>query len=125
MITYKLQEEKLILDIAGVLDYFGILRDINKSEKLKLECYFELLKKYNYPIDRIEFDLKDIIVYKDFSKTEPYIVISFDKTKKQVLEKAKKLSAYFAVYIFGGNKKVINIKENSKLEKDIPNYYQT
>jgi hypothetical protein len=124
MITYKLQEEKLILGNISIFGFFGILKDANKSERLKLECYFELLQKYKYPIDRIEFDSKDIIVYKDFAKTMPYIFIGFIKSKKQILQKAQKLSAHFAVYMSSGNKKVINLKGLGKFETDIPDYYQ-
>lgn len=124
MITYKIQEERLILDINNIFGFWGIFKDANKFERLRLECYFELLKKYKYPIDRIDFDLNDIIIYKDFAKTQPYIVIGFNKSKKQILEKAKKLSAHFAVYMFKNNKKVINLKEIGKIETDILDYYQ-
>ena len=125
MITYKIQEERLILDINNIFGFWGIFKDANKSERLRLEYYFELLKKYKYPIDRIDFDSNDIIIYKDFAKTEPYIVIGFNKSKKQILERAQKLSFHFAVCIYKNNKKVINLKEIGKIETDIPNYYQT
>lgn len=123
MTTYKIQEEKLILGNFDIFGFFEILRDTNKFGKLKLECYFELLQKYKYPISKIDFDEEDIVVYKDFAKTEPYIVIAFEKPVKEVLEKAKKLSAQFAVLFSKNNKKIINIKEGGKEEQDIPNYY--
>ena len=125
MIIYELQEEKLILGDINIFGFWGILRDTSKSERLKLECYFELMQKYNYPIDRIEFDLNDILIYKDFDKTELYIIIGFNKSKKQILERAQKLSAHFAVCASKKSREVINLKENCRCETDIPNYYQT
>lgn len=142
---YKIKNEKIIIDTAvdyvtagqergyfrilhdgGLVEYLpsGDKRKINKQEKLRLEYYFNLIEKYKYPIDRIAFDDNDILVYKDFDKTQVYIVIGFTSSHQKVLRKAKNLFASFAVVVSAKDKKVHNIRNNSKQEKDIPNYYK-
>lgn len=85
--------------------------------KARLEFYFDLLEKYRYPMERIEFDvalspehsqeLADIVVFKDNQRKIPYIVIdccqdrisddTFESAVKGVVVKAEMLGADFAV----------------------------
>lgn len=119
------------------------------KEKLRLEVYYNLLEKYQYPIERIEFDMNtsslfsesfsDIVVFKDDERKIPLIAIDClrDKISKQefalgvqnAIIKAKAIGAEFAVCVSGNKKRVIKLLRVSgaisqKIIRDLPIAYE-
>lgn len=116
--------------------YFLMLGDVSTSynfhdskEKARLEFYFDLLEKYRYPMERIEFDvalsserskgLADIVVFKDNQRKISYITIDcckdrisddlFEAAVKGVIVKAEALGADFAVCITRLRRRVVKL----------------
>lgn len=125
-IDYKLKKEKFIIN-AKNKGYF--ILDGNKINyldigKKRAEFYFDLLEKYKYQMNIIEFDVDnvDIIIYTDASKKKAYIIIEFEKTVKQTIAKARKLKACYAVCIVKNIRKIIKIDNNSIIS-DLPIAY--
>lgn len=103
----------------------------NPKEKVRLECYFDLIEKYQYPMNAIEFDVAapksakkqyaDIVVYTDAVNKNAYIVIGckkegissvkFEQAVKQVIANARAFKARFAVCVAGNTRRVIEMKK--------------
>lgn len=103
----------------------------NPKEKVRLECYFDLIEKYKYPMNAIEFDAAipngakkqyaDIVVYTDAVNKNAYIVIEcrkegvssveFEQAVKQVIANARAFKARFAVCAAGSIRRVIEMEK--------------
>lgn len=166
---YKPQEERIITnnkiaELAEKKGYVSFNRDKSKitylaqgqtynfknpAEKVRLEFYFDLMEKYEYPMANIEFEAEipgcapsryaDIVIYDNATKKNAYIVIEcrkggisdveFEQAVKLAVDNAKTLGALFAVCLAGSKKKVIRVsKWNSRepeksILSDIPIAY--
>ena len=115
------------------------------KERVRARFYFDLIEKYQYPPERIEFAVvvpdqiperyADIVVYKDSSRQIPYMVIEcrsagikaaeFKKAVVQAVIKAKILEAKLAVCVAGQKQKIIKIeKQAEKIIKNLPVFYE-
>jgi len=138
-----------ILD-KGRIKYTAVGKSYNFSdpeEKTRMMFYFDLIEKYKYPVDRIEFEVgasdeisgedkyADIVVFTNDEQRKPYIVIEckrddisdneFEEAVKQVISNTCNLGALFAVCVAGDKYRVVEIdNENNKTEiNDIPVCY--
>lgn len=115
---------------------FPLLGEVSSSynfhdpkQKTRLEFYFDLLEKYRYPLQRIEFDvaapdndpiyLADIVVFKDTEGKNPYIVVECCKEEisdknfqigiKAAIAKAEMFGAEFAVCVTSAKQRVVKL----------------
>lgn len=85
------QRGYFVLD-KGKIKYFAVGKNYNFSspeEKVRMMYYFDLIEKYNYPADKIEFEIgmpdrtpdryADIVVFTNDKKRKPYIVVECKK----------------------------------------------
>jgi type I restriction enzyme M protein len=119
------------------------------EEKVRAECYFDLIEKYRYPVARIRLEVEmpdrtpqryaDIVIYEDDAQTKPYIVVEckkdgitdaeFEQATKQAIANARVLHAPFANCVAGNTRRAIqtdfwNDKEPEKATiTDIPISY--
>ena len=144
---FKLGEQKgyFILD-KGKIKYTAVGKSYNFSdpeEKTRMKFYFDLIEKYKYPVDRIEFEVgvsgdevdktvnkyADIVVFTNDEQRKPYIVIEckkdgisdleFEQAVKRAVANAWDLGALFAVCVAGDKYRVVEIDEsNNKTEID-------
>lgn len=139
-----------ILD-KGKIKYLAVGKSYNFSnpeEKVRMMFYFDLIEKYKYPADRIEFEVgmpgealnknkyADIVVFTNDEQRKPFIVAKcerddisdteFEEAIKQVIANARNLKALFAVCVAGDKYRVVKIDNgNNKTEiDDIPVYYE-
>lgn len=162
--NYKLPEEKiavcfedcvalfekkgyLVLD-KGKIKYTAVGKSYNFSdpkEKTRMMFYYDLIEKYKYPIDKIEFEIgvsgrasnnfADVVVFTNDKKRAPYIVaecrgadiskIEFKQAELQAITNAKLLEAKFAVCVAGDKFKAVEIGGSNYETKisDIPVCY--
>ncbi len=135
---YKTQCEAVGVCSRGlsVFNFFPSVGEVSAAydfrdpkEKSRLEFYFDLLEKYNYPIRRIEFDvavsqishdyLADIVVFRDNERKIPYIVVDclkqeisdaeFEIGVKEAIIKAEAFGADYAVCASGNKKRMIKL----------------
>lgn len=164
-VSYKSQKEKTTSDFKdrfslgqkkgyfildqGSIKYLAVGRGYNFSdpeEKTRMMYYFDLIEKYKYPADKIEFEIgvfdktpnryADIVVFTNDAQRKPYIVVEckrddvsnaeFGQAVKQAIAKAWDLGALFAVCVAGDKYRVIKIGEpNNETEiDDIPIHYE-
>ena len=163
-INYPLQNEKIkigaeeYLELGGRKGYFVFDRGkikytaVGKSynfsdpeEKTRMMFYFDLIEKYKYPADKIEFEVgvssevtskyADIVVFTNDEQRKPYIVVEckkdgisdaeFEQAVKQAIASAWDLGALFAVCVAGDKYRVVEVDGlNNKIEiDDIPICY--
>ncbi len=129
---------------------------INKSckftdpeEKVRAEYYVQLITRYGYSADRLDLevivprrtpsDLADIVVYSDFEKKQPYIVVEckredisdseFSQAIEQAFGNANSLGARFVSVVAGNTRRFFDLKDHPSLERsaniisDIPVKY--
>lgn len=133
----------LVKEVAASYDF----RD--PKEKSRLEFYYNLLEKYQYPIERIEFDVvaslaasdcfADIVVFRDNERKIPFIaadclrdgvsMADFKIGIKNAVAKASALGADFAVCVSGNKKRVIKLSRDKgliaqKIIRDLPIGYE-
>ncbi len=155
---YKLPEEKMVIGLEecislckqkgyfvldkGRVKYTAVGKSYNFSdpkEKTRMMFYYDLIEKYKYPMDKIEFEIgvpggasnnyADIVVFTDDEKRTPYIAaecrgadiskIEFEQAEWQAITNAKLLKARFAVCIAGDKCNVTEI-DNLNNETKIP-----
>ena len=141
---FKIGEQKgyFILD-KGKIKYTAVGKSYNFSdpeEKMRMMFYFDLIEKYKYPADWIEFEVgmsgdevidkyADIVVFTNNKQRNPYIVVKckkdgisdleFEQAVKQVIANAWNLGALFAVCVAGDKYRVVEIDDlNNKIEID-------
>lgn len=111
---------------------------LNLREIIRARFYFDLIEKYQYPANRISFDveiseneerLADIIVYDDTVKRKPFLAIEcageegFEQNAmERALENAEILNAKYAVCATKEKYQIIELGKNLIL-KDIPIAY--
>ena len=165
-ISYQQLEEKIISDSEeylklgrqkgyfvldkGKIKYIAVGKSYNFSdleEKTRMMFYFNLIEKYKYPADRIEFEVgvsdeilnkdkcADIVVFTNDEQRKPYIVVEcrkdgisdleFERAVKKAITNAWSTGALFAVCIAGDKYRVVEIDDlNNKVEiDDIPICY--
>ena len=165
-ISYQQLEEKIISDSEeylklgrqkgyfvldkGKIKYIAVGKSYNFSdleEKTRMMFYFNLIEKYKYPADRIEFEVgvsdeilnkdkcADIVVFTNDEQRKPYIVVEcrkdgisdleFERAVKKAIANAWNTGALFAVCIAGDKYRVVEIDDlNNKVEiDDIPICY--
>jgi len=145
----SLFEEKgyLVLD-KGRIKYTAVGKSYNFSnpkEKIRMMFYYDLIEKYKYPVDKIEFEIgvpggasnnfADIVVFSDDEKRTPYIVVEcrgadiskteFEQAELQAITNAKLLKAKLAVCVAGDKCNVTEIDDLNYETKihDIPVCY--
>jgi len=131
-----------VLD-QGKIKYTAVGKSYNFSdpeEKTRMMFYFDLIEKYKYPVDRIEFEVgmsgdeaidkyADIVVFTNDKQRKPYIVaeckkdgisdLEFEQAVKRVITNAWNLGALFAVCVSGNKCRVVEIDNlNNKIEID-------
>jgi len=141
---FKLGEQRgyFILD-KGKIKYIAVGKSYNFSdpkEKTRMMFYFDLIEKYQYPVDRIEFEVgmsgdeavnkyADIIVFTNDEQRKPYIIIEckkdeisdleFEQAVKQVIANAWNAGALFAVCVTTNKCRMVEIDDkNNKTEVD-------
>lgn len=162
-INYQSQKEKIVSNFKNYFSlgqkkgyfifdkgkiYLTVGRNYNFSnpeEKVRMMYYFDLIKKYKYPADRIEFEIgvsdktpnkyADIVVFTNDTQRKPYIAVEckgddisdaeFEQAAKQAIANAWDLKALFAVCVAGNKYRVIKTdKPNNEIRiSDIPVYY--
>lgn len=119
-----------IHDDGKKIDYLAISRTerfIDPEEQVRALYYIDLLTRYNYPANRIEFETEmpsrvpryyaDIVVHEDDAKKKPFIVVEckkdgvsdaeFEQATKQAIGNARVLNAPFTVCVAGNTQRVI------------------
>ncbi len=147
---FKIGEQKgyFVLD-KGKIKYTAVGKSYNFSdqeEKTRMMFYFNLIEKYKYSPDKIEFEVgisddeatdkyADIIVFTNDEQRKPYIVVEcrkdgisnleFEQAVKRAIANAWNTGALFAVCIAGDKYRVVEIDDlNNKIEiDDIPICY--
>ncbi len=159
-VSYQPLKEKMISDFEdylslgqkkgyfvldkGKIKYLTVGKSYNFSnpeEKVRMMYYFDLIEKYKYPADKIEFEIgtpdryADIVIFTNDKQREPYIVVEckkdgisdaeFEQAVKQAIANARLLKAPFAICVAGNMRCAIKIdKSNNEVEvSDIPVYY--
>ena len=152
-LEYVIREETYVVQDKGKIEY-STGRNYNFSdpkEKVRLEYYFDLIEKYMYPADRIEFEIAipkktmpmeyaDIVVFTNDEERSPYIVVKcersdiskreFNMAMKQVIRNARLLKARFAVCAAGNVRHVVDVCRfddkfpNKSAVADIPVCYR-
>ncbi len=132
----------------GKIRYAAAGKSYNFSdpkEKTRMMLYYDLIEKYKYPMDKIEFEIgvpggasnnyADIVVFTDDEKRTPYIAaecrgadiskIEFEQAESQAITNAKLLKARFAVCAAGDKLRATEIDDlNYETEiQDIPVCY--
>jgi len=141
------QKGYFILD-KGEVRYMAAGKSYNFSdpkEKIRMMFYYELIEKYKYQMDKIEFEIgvpggasnnyADVVVFTDDEKRTPYIAAEcrgagissaeFEQAELQAITNAKLLKARIAVCAAGSKRSVIEI-DNLNIEtkvSDIPVCY--
>ncbi|MFH1191910.1 MAG: type I restriction enzyme HsdR N-terminal domain-containing protein [bacterium] len=111
---------------------------LNPREMIRARFYFDLIEKYQYPANRISFDveinetterLADIIVYDDTVKGEPFLAIEcageegFEQNAmERAIENAEMLKAKYAICATKEKYQIIDLEKNLVL-KNIPIAY--
>lgn len=139
--------------LSGIFkSYFSLIREASgfydfrdSKEKTRLMFYSDLIEKYRYPAERIEFDvaasrgffdyLADIAVFKDYERKIPYIAVDccrdgisdadFEASVKSAVVKAEALGADYAVCAGKDKKRIIKISRakgeiNQEIIFDLP-----
>ncbi len=130
---YFLLDKGFIKYSSGKKSYFLNLREI-----IRARFYFDLIEKYQYPANRISFDveisetterLADIIVYDDTVQRTPFLAIEcageegFEQNAmERALENAEILNAKYAVCATKDKYQIIELERNLVL-KNIPIAY--
>lgn len=156
---YKTQCEavKINRQDFSVNDFLLSVGDVTTSynfrdskEKARLEFYSDLLDKYQYPVERIEFDVSvpfegvggvaDIVVFEDDKRKISYIVVDcfkdeifeadFEIGVKNVIAKAEALGADYAVCATRAQRQIIKLTRINgiiaqKIVSDLPAGYRT
>ncbi len=142
-----------VLNNGAKIEYLpsGLKRNLDTpEEKVRMECYFDLIEKYKYPAKRIFLNVEvpspsvgqwaDIVVYEKDNKQNPYIVIECKKegvndkeylqAQKQAIAYARVLNSPYAFCVAGQNVHTpldTKLWDNEKPEKarisDIPVSY--
>lgn len=127
----------------GKIKYSAAGKSYNFSsseEKVRMMYYFDLIEKYNYPVDKIEFEVgmpdgyADIVVFTNNKQRKPYIVAEckkdgisdaeFEQAVKQAIANARLLKASFAVCVACDKYRVMKIDRQNEIKiDDIPIYY--
>jgi len=110
----------------------------NPEEKVRASYFTELVLDYNYPSNRIDFevvvprrkpsDKADIVIYEDEELKKPYTVIEckkdgitdqeFKQAIEQVFGNANSLGAKFAMLVAGITKTTFNIHDFKPMERE-------
>lgn len=146
------QRGYFVLD-KGKIKYLAVGKSYNFSnpeEKVRMMYYFDLIEKYNYPVDKIEFEINvpdrtpdryaDIVVFTNDKQRKPYIVVEckkdgisdaeFEQAMKQAIANARLLKAPYAICVAGNMRRAIETERwnDKKPERaiiaDIPIYYE-
>lgn len=131
----------------GKIKYSAVGKSYNFSsleEKVRMIYYFDLIEKYNYPVDKIEFEVgmpdrtpdryADIVVFTNNKQRKPYIVAEckkdgisdaeFEQAVKQAIANARLLKAPYAVCVACDKYCVMKIDRKNEIKiDDIPIYY--
>ena len=93
--------------------------------------YFDLIEKYNYPPDKIEFEIgmpdrtpdryADIVIFTNDKQRKPYIIIEckkdgitdaeFEQATKQAIANARLLKAPFAICVAGNTRRAMETEK--------------
>jgi type I restriction enzyme M protein len=104
----EIGEKEGLFKVSGKkIEYLVVKKNYNFSdpeEQVRISFYYELIKKYQYPKERIDLevivprreptDKADIVVYEDDEKKKPYIIVECKKDGisqaeiKQAIEQA-------------------------------------
>lgn len=123
------------------VEYTAIKKSYNfndPEEKVRISFYLELIKKYQYPKERIDLevivprrepsDKADIVVYEDDEKKKPYIVVECKKDGisqaeiKQAIEQtfgnANSLRAKYTILVAGNVRIAFDVANFSSAERE-------
>lgn len=97
------------------------------EEHVRAEYYFDLLEKYHYPSQRIDFEVEmpdrtperyaDIVIYEDDAKKHPYIVVEckkdgisdaeYEQATKQAIANSRVLRSPYAMCVAGNTQRAM------------------
>jgi type I restriction enzyme M protein len=134
-------EKEGLLSITGKkVEYLAIKKSYNitdPEEQVRVSFYYELIKKYQYPKERIDLevivprrepkDKADIVLYEDDEKKKPYIVVECKKDGisqaeiKQAVEQAfgnaNSLRSKYTILVAGNVRIALMMDEAYKAKK--------
>lgn len=138
----KLGKNKGLLKISDdILKYISIgktYRITNPEEIIRASYYVELIIKYKYPKSRIDIevvvprrepkDKADIVVFEDYDKKNPYIVVECKKDGisqneikqaiEQVFGNANSLGAKYAILVAGNVRIAFDVANFPPMERE-------
>jgi type I restriction enzyme M protein len=135
------EKEGLFKVNAKKIEYTAVKKSYNfndPEEKVRISFYLELIKKYQYPKERIDLevivprrepsDKADIVVYEDDEKKKPYIVVECKKDGisqaeiKQAIEQAfgnaNSLRAKYTILVAGNVRIAFDVANFSSAERE-------
>jgi type I restriction enzyme M protein len=134
-------EKEGLLSITGKkVEYLAIKKSYNitdPEEQVRVSFYYELIKKHQYPKERIDLDVivprrepkdkADIVLYEDDEKKKPYIVVECKKDGisqaeiKQAVEQAfgnaNSLRSKYTILVAGNVRIALMMDEAYKAKK--------
>jgi len=135
-------EKEGLFKVSGKkIEYSAVKKSYNitdPEEQVRVSFYYELIKKYQYPKDRVDLevvvprreptDKADIVVYEDDEKKKPYIVVECKRDGisqaeiKQAIEQAfgnaNSLRSKYTILVAGNVRIAFDIANFSPKERE-------
>jgi type I restriction enzyme M protein len=132
----EIGEKEGFLKVSGKkIEYLAIKKSYNitnPEEQVRVSFYYELVKKYQYPKERIDLevvvprreptDKADIVVYEDDEKKKPYIVVECKKDGISQAEIKQAIEQAFGNANSLRSKYTILVAGNVRIAFDISNF---
>ena len=132
----EIGEKEGLFKISGKkIEYLAVKKTYNISdpeEQVRVSFYYELIKKYQYPKERIDLevivprreptDKADIVVYEDDEKKKPYIVVECKKDGISQAEIKQAIEQAFGNANSLRSKYTVLVAGNVRIAFDVPNF---
>jgi type I restriction enzyme M protein len=132
----EIGEKEGLFKISGKkIEYLTVKKSYNitdPEEQVRMSFYYELIKKYQYPKERIDLevivprreptDKADIVVYEDDEKKKPYIVVECKKDGISQAEIKQAIEQAFGNANSLRSKYTILVAGNVRIAFDISNF---
>ena len=132
----EIGEEEGLFSITGKkVEYLAVKKSYNitdPEEQVRVSFYYELIKKYQYPKERIDLevivprreptDKADIVVYEDDEKKKPYIVVECKRDGISQAEIKQAIEQAFGNANSLRSKYTILVAGNVRIAFDVANF---
>lgn len=132
----EIGEKDSLFKVSGKkIEYLAIKKSYNitdPEEQVRVSFYYELVKKYQYPKERIDLevivprreptDKADIVVYEDDEKKKPYIVVECKKDGVSQAEIKQAVEQAFGNANSLRSKYTILVAGNVRIAFDVANF---